>query len=239
MMELESRFDNSVSFRGDYLRNCCRPTFKPKWLKNKGAVLVLIWSFLCFTVYHYFTIREISRDSVKERLPLSSGATISMGLILPLGGWLADAFDNYRVIHYGMWIMWFGAMLNGFSLVIGKVIEDYGAHIDPWVSLFAKVIMGLGLGVFQANIIQFGIDQLIDASSVEITHCVVYYCHFHFWHNHVFQQLVCTRICSNSSHSSVSVTGHWLRFSCRSLADKGTNRQKPIASDTESCSLHN
>ena len=153
--------------------------------------------------------------------------------------WLVSRCFRYRVIHYGMWIMWFGAMLNGFSLVIGKVIEDYGAHIDPWVSLFAKVIMGLGLGVFQANIIQFGIDQLIDASSVEITHCVVYYCHFHFWHNHVFQQLVCTRICSNSSHSSVSVTGHWLRFSCRSLADKGTNRQKPIASDTESCSLHN
>ena len=127
-------------------------------------------------MYHYFTIREISRDSVKERLPLSSGTTISMGLLLPLGGWLADAFfGRYRVIRYGMWIMWFGAMLNGFSLVIGKVIEDYGAHVDPWVSLFAKVIMGLGFGAFQANIVQFGIDQLIDAASVQITSVIVWY----------------------------------------------------------------
>ena len=175
-MELESHCDNSVSFTGDYLRNCCRPTFKPKWFKNKGAVLVLIWSFLCLTVYPYFTMRKISRSPIKERLPLSPGATISMGLLLPLGGWLADAFfGRYRVIRYGMWTMWFGAMLNGFSLVIGKVVEDYGTHGDPWVSLFSKVIIGIGLGAFQANIVQFGIDQLIDASSIEITSVIVWY----------------------------------------------------------------
>ena len=69
-----------------------------------------------------------------------------MGLLLPPGGWLADAFFvRYRVIRYGMWTMWFGVMLNGCSLVIGKVIEDYGTNVDPWVSLISKVIMGIGL----------------------------------------------------------------------------------------------
>ena len=178
-MELEStQLDDSVSLKRDNLGNCCGliSAFKPKWIKNKGAILVLIWSFLCFPVYHYFTVRNISRSPFKEKLPLSPDATISMGLLLPLGGWLADAFfGRYRVIRCGIWTMWFGAMLNGLSLVIGKVVETYGTHGDPWVCLFSKVILGIGLGAFQANIVQFGIDQLIDASSIEIKSVIAWY----------------------------------------------------------------
>ena len=40
---------------------------------------------------------------------------------------------------------------------------------------FLKVIIGIGLGAFQANIVQFGIDQLINASSIEITSVIVWY----------------------------------------------------------------
>ena len=171
-MELEStQLDASVSLIRDNLGNCCGLTaaFKPIRIKNKGAILVLVWSFLCFPVYHYFTLRNISHSPLKEKLPLCPNATISMGLLLPIGGWLADAFfGRYRVIRCGIWTMWFGAMLNGLSLVIGKVAEIYGTHGDPWVSLFSKVIMGIGFGAFQANIVQLGIDQLIDASSAEI-----------------------------------------------------------------------
>ena len=178
-MEFESiPLNYSVSLKRDNLGSCCRSiaTFKPKWLKNKGAVLVLIWNFLCFPVYHYFTLRNISRDPIKKKLPLRPDATIAMGLLLPIGGWLADAlFGRYRVIRCGIWTMWFGVMLNGLSLVIGKVVETYGTHGDPWVSLFSKVIMGIGLGAFQANIVQFGIDQLIDASSVEIKSVIAWY----------------------------------------------------------------
>ena len=71
--------------------------------------------------------------------------------------------------------MWFGAILNGVSLVIGKVIKAYGTHGDPWVSLSSKFIMGIGLGAFQANIVQFGINQLIDASSTEIKSVIAWY----------------------------------------------------------------
>ena len=166
----------SVSVREDYLRNCCRPMFKPKWLRNRGAILLLIWSYLCFTVYLSFTIRKISRDPIQKKLPFSPGETISLGLLLPVGGWLADAFfGRYKVIRFGVWTMWFGAMLNGFSLVIGKAVKAYGSNADPWVSLFSDVIMGVGLAAFQANIVQFGIDQLIDASSNEITSFIMWY----------------------------------------------------------------
>jgi peptide/histidine transporter 3/4 len=176
-MALESSLDELVSIKRDNLRNCCRPIFKIEWLKHKGALLVLIWTFLCLPVYHYLTLRKLSRSPIKDKLNLQPDATtLSMGLLLPIGGWLADAFfGRYKVISCGMWIMWFGAMLNGVSLVISKVDEAYGTHGDPWVSLFSMLIMGIGLGAFQANIIQFGIDQLIDASSTEIKSVIAWY----------------------------------------------------------------
>ena len=176
-MALESSLDDPISIREeDNHKSCCRPTFKTKGLKHKGALLLLIWSFLCFPVYHYFTLRKISRSPIKEKLPLQPDAAISMGLLLPIGGWLADAFfGRYKVIRCGIWIMWFGAMLNGVSLVIGEIIEAYGTHGDPWVSLSSKFIMGIGPGAFQANIVQFGIDQLIDASSTEIKSVITWF----------------------------------------------------------------
>ena len=37
------------------------------------------------------------------------------------------------------------------------------------------VVAGIGLGGFQANVIQFGIDQLTDASSTEISSFIIWY----------------------------------------------------------------
>ena len=144
-------------------------------LSNKGAILVLIWSFLCFIVYHYFTLTD-SRDPAQTNFKINSAELLGTCLLLPIGGWLADAYlGRYRAICYGMWTMWLGAMLNGFSLLIGKVVEPYGSYGDPWVTFMSKLIMGAGLAMFQANIIQFGIDQLIDASSTEIKTFILWY----------------------------------------------------------------
>ena len=218
-MALESSLDDPISIReGDNHKKCCRPT---NWLKHKGALLVLIWSFLCSPVYLYLTLRKISRSPIKEKLPLQPNATISMGLLLPIGGWLADAFfGRYKVIRCGIWIMWFGAMLNGVSLVIGRVVEAYGTHGDPWVSLSSKFIMGIGLGAFQANIVQFGIDQLIDASSTEIKSVIAWYtmtiftsCVVMYYSSYCVQEYVAVMIIAmflTLAISSDFIVGHWL-----------------------------
>ena len=156
----------------------CRPDFRSKWIRNKGAILVLVWGFLCLSVYQYFVFSDTSRDPMKGilKMKVNSGYLIGIAVVLPIGGWLADAyFGRYRVIRCGMWIMWVGAMLNGLSLMVGKIADWYSATVDPWISLVSKVIMGVGLGAFQANIIPFGIDQLIDASSTEVTAFIMWY----------------------------------------------------------------
>ena len=136
---------------------------------------MLIWSFLGISTYYYLTINK-KRDPIPQKIHLNFGKILAIGLFLPIGGVLADAyFGRYKVILHGMWFMWLGAMLNGLSLILGKFVGSYEEHGDPWISVFSKAVMGAGFGAFQANIIQFGIDQLSDASSTEIISFIMWY----------------------------------------------------------------
>ena len=164
-MEVSS---SSIAFK-----TCWKIFFQPK---NKGAILILAWSFFAVNIYGYFAISKES-DPIKRKVKLHSEEIVAViSIFLPIGGWLADAyFGRYKVILCGMWTMWLGAMLNGASLVTSMVVLSYKEHGHPWISIGFKAIMGAGFGVFQANIIQFGIDQLLDASSKEITSFITWY----------------------------------------------------------------
>ena len=169
--------ENSESLSGKHFSICCKTGVHPTLLKHKGAILVLIWSFLGISVYHYYTLSRTENPvQPKVQSLLNPGEILAAGIFFPIGGWLADAyFGRYKIILCGMWIMWLGAILNGVSLVVSRVVTIYGASGDPWVSLFSKILMGAGFGVFQANIIPFGIDQLSDASSTDIVSFITWY----------------------------------------------------------------
>lgn len=161
----------------EYLKQCCKP-HHTKWVRSKGAFLVLAWSFLAMSVIHYYS-NSVSRDSILKKESLErpkDSELIGMASILLIGGWLADAyFGRYKVICSGLWIMWIGSLISAWSLVTAKLSTTYEDNIDRWVSLFSKLVMGIGFGLFQANIIQFGIDQLLEASSTEITSFITCY----------------------------------------------------------------
>ena len=180
-MELESTLSGKpllkISSTSEYVKQYCKP-YHTKWIRSKGAILVLAWSFLAMSVVYYYSI-SVSRDSVSMKVnnerPKDS-ELIGMGSLLLIGGWLADAyFGRYKAICSGLWIMWIGSFLSACSLVIAKLNMVYGYRGDRWVSLFSKLVMGIGFGLFQSNIIQFGIDQLSDASSTEITSFITCY----------------------------------------------------------------
>ena len=137
-------------------------------LKSEGAIVRLMWNCLAMSAYHY--------SIIKSQGNLNAGELTAAGLLLPVGGWLADAyFGRYKVIYYGMWTMWIGAVLNTSSVLLSKLNVLFARYGDVWVSWFSEIVVGAGFGAFQANIIQFGIDQLPDASSMEITSFIMQY----------------------------------------------------------------
>ena len=73
-----------------------------------------------------------------------------------------------------MWIMWFSTVAAAITHIMAQFFEAY-SRINAKVFLVILVIMAVGLGGFQANIIQFGLDQLHDASMIEIKAFIIWH----------------------------------------------------------------
>ena len=90
-------------------------------------------------------------------------------LVFPLAGWLADVYvGRYQMISACLKIMWLGAILFSIKSVLQSSKYLYLEEI-------AILLLIIGLGGFQANIIQFSLDQLFDSSSFEITSFILFY----------------------------------------------------------------
>ena len=97
--------------------------------------------------------------------------------MLPVAGWLADVwFGRYKIIRCSIWTMWISSVLLAVSNDIFFSLVDFnGSKIHKIPTILLMVVMAFGLGEFQAIVIQFGIDQLNDASTTEITSFVAWY----------------------------------------------------------------
>ena len=70
----------------EYLQICCRVTYQMRNLKAKGAILVLVWNFLVMSAFNYLldTSLKVYSDVV------ISIVLTTIGVVLPIAGWLAD-----------------------------------------------------------------------------------------------------------------------------------------------------
>ena len=139
--------------------NCCKSLYQRRKLKNKGAIVVIIWNYLVTSLVHYLA------SYASDYKPYY----IACSFILPFAGWLADVYlGRYRVIRWSMWIMWIASVLATVSSVVAQMVNSY-QHLHTSISLALLIIASVGLGGYWANVIQFGLDQLQDASTTEIT----------------------------------------------------------------------
>ena len=101
---------------------------------------------------------------------------IPFGITTAIAGWLTDAFiGRYRVIRCSIWIMWLLMIAVTVSAVVGQLNEIYHHYDKDIIQALLFCLTSIGLGAFQANIIQFGLDQLHDASTNEIRSFIVWY----------------------------------------------------------------
>lgn len=163
--------------------------YRVQLFKNKGAFLVLLWTFSGLSVYNQLVNKIGSNLNISSTNTLfGSNSILSPAVVVnasvfiyPLLGWLADVHcGRYSVIKYSLWAMWLMSVLFCLASVILRLLTAYKIVSDTdlaeeVVSIVLHVAIALGLGGFQANIVQFGIDQLMDASSGEITSFIRWY----------------------------------------------------------------
>ena len=143
-------------------------SYRIRKVTNKGAILVLAFNFLLMGVFYTLTVHS-------PDLVYTKAGYIMWGVTLPIAGWLADVyFGRYNVIHYSTWIMWVAAALATVSSIAAELVTTYHSAHRIVLNVFLSLVC-VGFGGYQANIIQFGIDQLHDASTTEIKSFITWY----------------------------------------------------------------
>ena len=150
------------------VRRCFKPRYRFRRVKNRGAILILIWSYCISSLHFYISYNALRVYSYLVFAMLQ----ISVGLTIPLAGWLADIrFGRYKVICFSICTMWISSLL----LTSLTILQRLDLHNLSKVLHLFLVPLALGYGGFQANVVQFGVDQLCDASSSEIKTFVTWY----------------------------------------------------------------
>ena len=124
---------------------------------------------------------------LKSRLSLLAGQGL-LFLLYPLVGHLTDVYlTRYRslILSYGILIFTACAFLvySGIDLVVSSIWKLTIFHHSQTVVVLVIIVISynVGLGLFQANAIQFGLDQLLEAPTSKL----VAFIHWYYWAQNV------------------------------------------------------
>ena len=107
-------------------------------------------------------------------------------LLYPLLGWLSDVyFTRYKVIRLAFIIVCIAEVFSVFAALIilvdsSIVFEEVPTIIILLLAIPGIISMLLSLGIFEANAIQFGMDQLLESSSDQLSSFI----HWYYWSSH-------------------------------------------------------
>lgn len=168
-------------------------------INSKGAIIVLVWVSLVWTSVIFVkefadTLRLqvvgsklLKKDDINlillgKEIPIHYAYYATIGVIWLLGtpiiGWLADVrFGRYRVMQLSLWIIWCAVVAHSCLYIAHN--HDKRTHslstVDSVTSFLTLALYMCGLVGFLINSVQFGIDQMPDASSRELSAFIHWY----------------------------------------------------------------
>ena len=146
-------------------------------IKSKGAVLTLFLAFLVcssfMTLLWATTIINYGKDELFLLYAPGAAALLLLAISCPIAGWLADVyFGRYKVMQAGLWLMWIGFIMTVITLTLLSTFEG-NHHVQHilWYSGASVVIIlvPVGFASFIVSALQFGTDQIPEASSDELS----------------------------------------------------------------------
>ena len=143
----------------------CRQRYRARRVRSKGAVLVIVWSLLTWacSIASSVNVDVIFQSSVYK---IING--LGIAVLYLFAGWLADVyFGRYKVMKVSIWVMWLGSVCGTLLLMI-LLLSPH--NILKYISVVVAYIgTAIGSSGMMVNAIPFGTDQMLGASSEEIS----------------------------------------------------------------------
>ena len=135
--------------------------------RNNGAILVLLWVLLPFAVCIF------SNAVIK---PFIIPMLLVSAVSFPVVGCLSDVcLGRYKTIRYSLWMLWLSLIVDNVFLTVKQYATVNAKVTTSVVESLIGGCMAASLSGVMANTLQFGIDQLIDASSSDICSYISWY----------------------------------------------------------------
>ena len=155
------------STRNSLLNQFWFPSYKVRLFRSKAALVILLWVFTAFLsiIFAY-------------NLPFGKYYFIYLGGVCALSApiaLLADVYlGRYKVIQYSMRLLWITAIASNTIIIAFQHYKLKNEAISNILILFTIIEVAGSVGIV-VNSLQFGIDQLTDASSSEIASYISWY----------------------------------------------------------------
>ncbi len=138
-----------------------RLALKLRFFRSKEALLVLVWTAFPFAI--------LANPNL-EYIPY---VVLAM-LWFPVAGCLSDVcIKRYVFIRYSLWIVWAFVMIFNILLIFQQYL--WKSQTVEYLELVVSILTLFGMAGVWTNIFQFGVDQLTDASSSDITSYISWY----------------------------------------------------------------
>ena len=143
-----------------------------------GSRILLLISLLTHTVADSWMI-----SALENRTVLIANYVIGfVYLFYPVFGLIADIhITRYRMIKLSFILSLLAYALGLFSVIYAEFVQlhsNKALRLPGNVGAIISVIIGVGsLGIYKANAIQFGLQQLQDASSENLSSFI----HWYYW----------------------------------------------------------
>ena len=87
----------------------------------------------------------------------------------PIAGWLADVYiGRYQFIHSRLIVTWSGIIATNVFYLTDEHFFKFPSAAETSLQVILTIVIGLRLAGIIANSMFFGLDQLIDASLLDI-----------------------------------------------------------------------
>ena len=145
-------------------------------MENKMVVLVILCCTLIHTCLAGVDIFLFHTTENTGIILLLSCKAVSY-LLYPLLGWMADVcFTRYKFVLFSFIAMILASILAILSSVFSIIFPQY--HFYLYYPLgFSVIIALIGIGLFESTAIQFGMDQMLEASSDKLSTFI----HWYYW----------------------------------------------------------
>ncbi len=159
-------------------RKWCSISYKMRCFYSKGAFLVLFWmslisltfAYLCFII---FIILFQGIDNIKIYYKLALVPAVPFLICAPIVGWIADArCGNYRVFRVGACLFFLATVIGWICLLILLNVPEHrivSRVVSGGISPIVYIIVFVGGTACLVTALQLGLDQMPDASSVNLT----------------------------------------------------------------------